>query len=158
MTDKELESLLYGKCIRLISKRPRSVWEITQYLNKKSTRSASLTTDYGLLTTTIIKKLVSTEFLNDTAFIDWWVDSRSSFKPKGKRALIVELKQKGIQNDDIEAYFESHGLNEEALAREVLRKKERTLRLLDPKLRTKKATELLLRRGFSYDVAKRAIE
>lgn len=158
MDEMELESLLYGMCVRLISKRPRSEWEIRQYLNKKATRYEPLTTNYLLLTTHVIEKLISREFLNDHAFIDWWVDSRSSFRPKGKWALIVELRQKGIANDDIEIFFESHNLDEISLALDVLRKKERTLGILDPQLRTKKATELLLRRGFSYDTAKKAIE
>ncbi len=154
----ELESFLYGMCMRLISKRPRSTWEIKQYLGKKFIKYARLITDPDASMTRLVDRLTQSDFLNDTAFINWWVDSRSSFRPKGKRALQVELRQKGISNDDIEAHFESHTLDETTLALHVLLKKERVLSALEPKLRTKKATELLLRRGFTYDIAKKAIE
>lgn len=158
MDEMELESLLYGMCLRLISKRPRSVWEIKQYLDKKLSKYARLITDPDESMSRLINRLIQSDFLNDSVFIDWWVDSRSSFRPKGKRALVVELRQKGLSNDDIEQYFESHGLDETSLALDVLRKKERTLSILESQFRIKKATELLLRRGFQYDIAKKAIE
>lgn len=158
MNEKEIEGMLYGACIRLISKRPRSVHEIEVYLNNKLTRYSSLTTNYQLLTPHLINRLLQSDFLNDEVFVDWWVESRNYFRPKGKRALISELIAKGIDDGQITEYFEAHAFDEPTLAADVLRKKSRTLMLLDPKIRKQKAIELLLRRGFGYDSAKKALE
>lgn len=158
MDEKELESVLFNASLRYISARPRSVHELKQYLAKKLARYATLLPDPESLQHKILFRLSELNFLNDQEFIKWWVESRSYFKPKGKRGLEAELRVKGISPDDIDIFFQSHDLEETSLATTVLEKKARTLAAFEPKIRTKKATELLLRRGFSYDVAKKVVQ
>lgn len=127
------------------------------YLNKKATDYSLAIADKEIFVQRLIQKLTKLDFLNDTSFIKWWVENRSSFRPRGKRGLIAELRAKGIQQDDLDVFFSKSELDEVELAKQVLVKKQRTFSLYDPQTQRKKATDLLLRRGFSFDVIKQAL-
>lgn len=157
MTEHEAEQIIFGMSTKLISGRPRSVHEMQMYLSKKATEYALAIADKEIFVERVIQKLTKLDFLNDNSFIQWWVENRSSFRPRGKRGLIAELRAKGIQQDDLDAYFSDSELDEVQLAKQVLFKKQRTLSMYDPQTQRKKATDLLLRRGFSFDVVKEAL-
>ena len=157
MTEHEVEQIIFGMSTKLISGRPRSVHEMQLYLNKKATDYSLAIADKEIFVQRLIQKLTKLDFLNDTSFIKWWVENRSSFRPRGKRGLIAELRAKGIQQDDLDVFFSKSELDEVELAKQVLVKKQRTFSLYDPQTQRKKATDLLLRRGFSFDVIKQAL-
>ena len=48
------------------------------------------------------EKLVVLDLLDDLAFAAWWIDQRNTFRPKGKKLLVYELKQKGISGEIIQ--------------------------------------------------------
>ena len=45
----------------------------------------------------VLEKLRQKKYLDDYAFSAWWIENRSQFRPRGKRALEQELYQKGIK-------------------------------------------------------------
>ncbi len=157
MTEHEAEQIIFGMSTKLISGRPRSVHEMQLYLNKKAIEYALAIADKETFVERVIQKLTKLDFLNDNSFIKWWVENRSSFRPRGKRGLIAELRAKGIKQDDLDVFFSKSELDEVELAKQVLLKKQRTLSMYDPATYRKKATDLLLRRGFSFDVIKHAL-
>lgn len=157
MTEHEAEQIIFGMSTKLISGRPRSVHELQLYLNKKAAEYALAIADKEIFVQRVIQKLTKLDFLNDISFIKWWVENRSSFRPRGKRGLIAELRAKGIKQDDLDTFFSASKLDEVELAKQVLLKKHRTLSLYDSQTYRKKATNLLLRRGFSFDVVKEAL-
>lgn len=157
MTEQEAEQIIFGMSTKLISGRPRSVREMEMYLAKKAKEYALAITDQEVFVQRIIAKLTKLDFLNDTSFIKWWVENRSSFRPRGQRGLIAELRAKGIQQGDLDVFFSSSELDEVELAKQVLIKKQRTLSSYDAQVYRKKATDLLLRRGFSFNVIKQAL-
>ena len=128
------------------------------YLNKKAIEYALAIADKEIFVERVIQKLSKLDFLNDETFIKWWVENRSSFRPRGKRGLIAELRAKGIQQDDLDIFFSTSELDEVNLAKQVLLKKQRTLSMYDPQTQRKKATDLLLRRGFSFGIIKQAMD
>lgn len=131
--------------------RPRTEREMRDYLIRKKTPAD--------LIEKIIDKLKESKFIDDREFIKWWVDQRSYFKPKGQFILKQELLRKGIAKDTIDDFFDNiQDNNEEGLAVKALEKKRPSLERLKGKERYQKAINFLLRRGFSFDSAKKAFE
>lgn len=128
------------------------------YLNKKATEYALAIADKEIFVERVIQKLSKLDFLNDDAFIKWWVENRSSFRPRGKRGLIAELRAKGIQQDDLDVFFSKSELDEVELAKQTFSKKQRTFSMYDTQTQRKKATDLLLRRGFSFGIIKQVLD
>lgn len=138
---------------RYLSFRPRSVKEVELHLERKAKK-------YGFAPLEIqstIELLKDQGFLNDAEFITSYVAARNSLKPKSKRMLVLELKKSGVSSADIEHYFESAIIDENALAVQALRRKMKTLRTItDERVRLTKAVSFLQRRGFSYEIARQA--
>ena len=155
MDEKEILENLLEKCYRYLSYRPRSEREMTNYMLKKSARNKNI--DEKIIAAAI-ERLKEQDLVNDDSFVAWWVDSRSAFRPKGPFALRGELLAKGISKDTIDRYFEDNKMDEADLAKKVLLKKERQLSSLEREEKFKKSMSLLLRRGFSYHVSKKAFE
>jgi regulatory protein len=127
--------ILLDKVYRYLALRPRSEKEIIDYLKKKR---ASFKERQKILTL-----LKQQDLIDDIAFTDWWLDQRSSFRPKGRIALKMELRKKGIAQEIIEKKLTE--IDELTLARKAIQKKSR-----DPQ----KITTFLKYRGFSWPTIK----
>jgi len=127
------------KTYRFLSYRPRSQQEIQNYLQKKKAPPK--------LIDAIISKLKKQKLLDDQAFADWWVDQRRQFRPKGKMALLVELRQKGIDRETAAAAVVD--VDETKLAKKALSKKTGSYQQL---------VGFLGRRGFAWSVIKAVLE
>lgn len=142
VTQEELNKIIeqsnFGKdlntAINFLSFRPRSEWEVRQRLRKK---------DPGVAQDDIINKLKEIGQIDDEKFAAWWVEQRSTFRPKGQRAINMELARKGVK---IKVKLE----NEADLALKLIKKKA----FLDKE----KIYRYLLSRGFSYDTIESVIE
>lgn len=140
--NKIIESSNFGKAfnsvLNFLSFRPRSEYEIRQYLKRKRFEDIDK----------VVDKLKQIGQINDEEFARWWVEQRSTFRPKGKRALEMELRRKGIK-----VKIETNSLSEETKATQAIGKK---LKLWDRnKLGENKWREKVIRflgsRGFNYD-------
>jgi regulatory protein len=49
----------------------------------------------------VIDKLKEQKFINDEEFAKWWIESRTTFKPRSLRLIKIELRQKGIDDETI---------------------------------------------------------
>jgi regulatory protein len=113
LSDKDLEKLLfaavfqvlYQKCFRLISLRPRSSYEIKLYLIKQLKKSDKYGQKYSVnkpsLINQITSKLTEKHYLNDLDFANWWIEHKSKRLLKGKKILELELLKKGINQENI---------------------------------------------------------
>ena len=136
---------IFQKTLRFIGFRPRSQKEILLYLHKK-------TADEKIIAK-IIEDLTNLGLLDDVAFVDWWLDQRAAFRPKGKRALVMELRQKGINNDLIQQAV-AEKVDEKESAALLVEKKLRVWARLPQEICREKLTGFLARRGFNWDVIK----
>lgn len=133
-----------------LSYRARSEAEIRQNLRKHEYPEAAVEAT--------LERLQQDGFANDKQFARAWVENRNTFRPRGRRALAMELRQKGIDDETIQAILE--GLDEEALAYEAGLKKASKLKAaalssskgLEWSDFRKKLGDFLSRRGFSYSV------
>lgn len=138
---------------RYLTIRSRSEKEVRDYLTKKQAEHETI--EY------IIKLLYEQKFLNDEAFARSWVRSRARFKPRGKRALAMELKQKGISKELIEKILseEDEELPDElAQAKSLITKRIAKVKDLPRQEIYAKIGAFLGRRGFEWDIIKKAID
>ena len=83
---------------------------------------------------------------------------RLAYKPRGKKLLAQELWKKGIRKDIIDQVTEELCQDEEKSATELLEKIKGRYKNLEPKVARRRLYGLLLRRGFSYETTKSAVD
>lgn len=130
------------QALLFLSYRARSENEIRKNLSKHEIPDAVIEET--------LERLRREGFADDKKFASAWVENRSTFRPRGRRALALELRQKGIDDHTIESALE--GIDDEALAYEAGQKKARKLKVQEWAEFRKKMSEFLARRGFSYSV------
>ncbi len=133
----------YQKALHFLSFRTRSENEVRKNLRKHDF-SDEIADD-------VIERLQRQHLVNDLQFAQDWVENRSEFRPRGRRALQAELRQKGIEAATIEVAL-SH-LDEEQLAYRAATQQLRKYRQLEWQDFRTKLTAYLARRGFNYNVA-----
>ncbi len=138
----------YDRALFYLGFRARSRAEMQRYLHGKEFSPATIEATLARLTTE--------GYLDDAAFAQSWTGSRQRTRPKSRRALRYELRQKGLDQDTIAAALTN--VNEEDAAANALSAKLRQWQHLDEETFTKKAMGFLGRRGFSYSVARAAVE
>jgi regulatory protein len=132
----------YKQAMLFLSYRARSTSEIRQNLLKHDIPAEIIDQT--------IERLQSERLADDDQFAKAWVENRSTFRPRSRRALAVELRQKGVPDEAVESALT--GIDEEALAYEAARKRARRLGSLEWNDFRTKLSEFLARRGFSYAV------
>ena len=155
--NKDILSYLKWCAEKFLSYRPRSEFEVAQYLRRKMKikhpEALEEQDDYIKETIEYYKE---TSGINDEEFVNWWVQERSYFKPKGERALRQELRQKGVAQELVDQTLAAHQPNESELLKQLVNQKAQ-LSDLSSKKGVEKLTQHLLRRGFSYNEIKKAI-
>ncbi len=136
--------LAYQRAVRYLGFRPRSRAEIESYLRDKGA-SAEVIGE-------VVERLVNRGYLDDAEFARFWVEDRTRFRPRGRRALRYELQQKGLAREDIEASLE--GLAEEKAAWDAVSTKLERWQGLDEREFQQKVMAFLSRRGFDYDTCR----
>jgi len=106
----------------------------------------------------VLYKLQKLKYLNDDAFAEKWVESRSH-KALGRRRIEQELRQKGISREVAQEALENLDevkLQEKAdeLAEKLAHKYENE----EPRKALQKLMQALVRRGFNWDEARSAAE
>ncbi|MEW6093939.1 MAG: RecX family transcriptional regulator [Chloroflexota bacterium] len=131
----------YQKALHFLSYRPRSSQEVRQNLSKRGC-------DETLVEETVCR-LQRAGLVNDQEFARLWVENRSTFRPRSKSALRMELRRKGLSDEIIQSVLDE-SVDDEALAFESARKQARRYAGLEwPEFRQKLGA-FLARRGFSY--------
>jgi regulatory protein len=98
-----------------------------------------------------LERLRNSKLLDDEAFAKFWVENRTTFRPRSKRALQMELRRKGIAAPALEEAL--HDTNDAEAAYALALKRANRLagqRLPAPDFR-RKLSDYLARRGFDYE-------
>ena len=138
---------------RYLTIRNRSEKEMRDYLTKKKIDAEKIEQ--------VIQLLKKQKFLNDEVFARSWVVARARFRPKGKYLLKMELQQKGVAKDIIEkvlAEEDTDRPDELTQAKGII---ERRMKKMQGKSRQEIYTKVgafLARRGFGWEVIKKAID
>jgi regulatory protein len=157
VTEKKIKEILLQKseneakeiALRFLSFRRRTEKEIRDKLRGKGFDQKAIKNT--------IEKLKGYDLINDTEFAVAWVKQRLAHKPRGKRLLRQELWKKGIRKEIIDQVTDQLCQDEDRSALEVLEKAKRRYKNLDPQVTRRRMLGLLVRRGFSYEIAKNAL-
>lgn len=151
-----LKRKLWEKSLSKLSRSSKSTREIRTQLRQYASQNFRNAVESTIIEQYIeetLEKLQNHKFLNDKEFGGNLLSKRLlQRKPLGNRAIISELKQKGISNENIEE-LTSGGLleNEQERAKELLETLiQKGFDLKNPQHR-KKIISRLASRGFSFD-------
>jgi regulatory protein len=142
----------YDGVLRFLAIRPRSRQEIGFWLKKRELGEETKKQ--------ILAKLEERGLISDEEFARWWIEQRTTFNLKGKRAIEIELRQKGIARSIIDELMGSHSstVSELELAQRAAEKKLKSFKNLSPLEFRQKLTNFLLRRGFSWETAEEVVK
>jgi regulatory protein len=140
------ENRVFSLAVRYIGVRPRSVYEVRQYLERKGIESAEVEA--------VVERLSESGLLDDKMFAESWIASRQALKPRSRVRLQQELAVKGVAKQVIQEALAELGEEGELQALErIIAKKRRLGQYQDPE----KLMSYLLRQGYSFDKAKEAL-
>jgi regulatory protein len=127
-----------------LSYRQRSEGEIRQWLHKRGFASE--------VAETAIAKLKEQNLSDDFAFAKFWRDDRLSFRPKSKRLIKKELRDKKVASEIIEQV--TGDMDDEDIAYKLGSSRLSALAHLDYPDFYRRLSSYLAYRGFSYEVIK----
>lgn len=137
---------VYGQALRYAAMRPRSTWEMEQYLQRKQVSPA--------LTEQILNKLSIIGLLDDLAFARTWIANRRLLKPTSRRRLVAELRQKRVPEDIAGQALDEDETDERVTLRELVEHKRKQSKYQDDL----KLMQFLARQGFNYDDIKSVLQ
>ena len=140
-----VEDKAYMRALDMLARRPRSVWEMKQYLIRKGYNNNMIEL--------ILNKLSKRGLLDDNKFAELWVKNRRQLKLISKRKLLQELQQKRISNSIISSVLTAEQINDTDALKDLISKKSSLPRYQDKQ----KLMSYLLRQGFSYQDIKNCI-
>jgi regulatory protein len=140
--------MAYERALRYLAPRPRSEAEVRRRLKQQKIPSA--------LIEGVIERLRAASLLDDQAFANYWVENRSTFRPRSQRVLRAELRQKGLPDEAVREALT--GSDEAAAAYAVAAQRARRLAGLEYADFRRRLGDFLARRGFSYDTIEPVVE
>jgi regulatory protein len=139
LKDESHQDKAYMKALDQLSRRPRSEWELRDYLKRKGYADESAGR--------VIERLSKLGYVDDGDFARRWVENRRLLKPVSKRRLRQELKQKRVGESIIESVLEEDAADERQVLKDLIERKRRQAKYQDDL----KLKQYLSRQGFSYD-------
>jgi regulatory protein len=150
LSDEKIEQLIaedareraFQQAMLFLSYRARSEAEIRKNLRKHEIPEPVIEQT--------LERLRGDGLANDNQFAQAWVENRNTFRPRSRRMMAMELKQKGLDDEAIRSAVES--VDDEASAYEAAQKRAARLQGLEWNDFRRKLSEFLARRGYSYSV------
>ena len=144
MTDSNSLQDCLNAAYHYLSYRPRSEGEIRQWLHRRGFANE--------VAEKIIAKLREQNLSDDFAFAQFWTGNRLSFRPKSKRLIKKELRDKKVAAEIIEQVTKD--IDDEAIAYKLGSSRVATLAHLDYPDFYRRLSSYLAYRGFSYEIIK----
>jgi regulatory protein len=141
LKEQDTYEVAYQRGLRFVSYRPRSEAEIQRKLIEQGFEAPVIEAT--------IQRMKESGVLGDNQFARDWVENRSTFRPRSKRLLALELRQKGVAEETIQQAL-TETPDEESLAYQSALRYARRLAGQDWETFRKRLGAYLLRRGFSY--------
>jgi regulatory protein len=137
----------HGAALHYLGYRPRSEAEVRQRLHRRGFNDE--------VVDKVIVGLKEGGLIDDAVFAQYWRDNRLSFRPRSKRLIKLELRQKGVAIETANELVED--LDDEKAAYEAGLKKARVLSGLDHSEFHSRLAGYLRRRGFDYETIGSAV-
>jgi regulatory protein len=138
----------YERALRFLGPRPRSEAEVRRRLTTAKVPAEAITA--------VLARLARAGLVNDEAFASYWVDNRSTFRPRSKRLLQAELRQKGLGDEAVRAALAA--TDDDSAAYALAKRRAGRLAGLEHTEFRKKLGDFLARRGFDFDTVEPVVE
>jgi len=144
LTDSNSLQDCLNAAYRYLSYRPRSEGEIRYWLHRRGFANE--------VAEKTIAKLREQNLSDDFAFAQFWTGNRLSFRPKSKRLIRKELRDKKVAAEIIEQVTKD--IDDEEIAYKLGSSRVATLAHLDYPDFYRRLSSYLGYRGFSYEIIK----
>jgi len=144
LLERDLQEQAHEAALRFLSYRPRSEREVADHLRRKGFDARTVEAE--------LERLRRVGLVDDRAFARFWVENRTAFRPRSRRALQAELRRKGIPPAIVQEVLQETSPDERALALRLARERARRLQGLDPLAFRRRLAGYLLRRGFDGEL------
>lgn len=139
---------------RYLALRDRSVSELRDYFRRKEVPAD--------VAETVLGEFIRYGYLDDRRFAASFGRGLIERKGLSRYALKMELKRKGVPDNDIdealEGLFGEDGYDEDEVARALARKKAKSLGNIPQDKAKRRLTDYLRRRGFSFEAVRKAMD
>lgn len=133
-------------CLRLLTSRTRSRAELADALRRRGIP--------GEVGEAVLNRLGEVGLVNDATFAESVVYSGHSHRGLGRQALNAELRRRGIPDEIARAAVAEVGPEqEEQRARDLIRRKLRTITARDTRTLAHKLAAMLARKGYCEELA-----
>jgi len=140
---EDAREVAYQKAVNFLSYRDRTQAEVRNHLHALGVQAETVEW--------VMERLERSRLVDDQRFVHNWVENRNEFRPRSRKALAYELRQKGISEGAIQDALEDH--NEDEMAYQAAVKQAGKLAHLEwPQFRQKMYAHLA-RRGFNYEIS-----
>ncbi|MEW1616115.1 MULTISPECIES: recombination regulator RecX [unclassified Streptomyces] len=137
-------------CLRLLTGTPRTRKQLADALRKREIPDEAAEE--------VLSRFEDVGLIDDAAFAGAWVESRHHGRGLARRALVRELRTKGVDPSVIdEAVDRLDPDQEEETARELVARKLRSTRGLDRDKRLRRLAGMLARKGYGEGMALRVV-
>ncbi|MBL8122083.1 RecX family transcriptional regulator [Candidatus Saccharibacteria bacterium] len=137
---------VYSLALAYVARRIRSEGELRDYFRRKKYEHE--------LSESLLKRLRQAGLVDDHEFARRWVENRRLLKGASTRRLVMELRQKHVSQEVIDAALDEDETDELQLLRDIVAKKRKQNRYQDDQ----KLIAYLARQGFSYEDSKKALQ
>ncbi|MEV1090079.1 recombination regulator RecX [Streptomyces microflavus] len=137
-------------CLRLLTGTPRTRKQLADALRKREVPDEAAEE--------VLSRFEDVGLIDDAAFAGAWVESRHHGRGLARRALVRELRTKGVAPSVIDdAVGQLDADQEEETARELVARKLRSTRGLDRDKRLRRLAGMLARKGYGEGMALRVV-
>ena len=137
-------------CLRMLTAAPRTRAQLTDALHRRRVPQQAADA--------VLARLAASRLIDDEAFAHAWVESRHYSRGLAARALVAELRQRGVSEGDVRAAVaELSPEQEEAAAHRMVRAKLAATKGKPLPVRVRRLTGLLARKGYPPGLAYRVV-
>jgi regulatory protein len=141
----EIESAVREKCLSLLAAQPRTRAELERKLTQAEAPPE--------VVAQVLDRLTVVGLVDDAAFAQAYVRSGVAVRRRGTGSLRLELRGRGVSDDDIESAAEEVDEDtERATALALASRRAPSLARFAPEVRRRRLMGLLMRRGFSSTI------
>jgi regulatory protein len=144
------ESVARAICLRQLAAAPRTRAQLADTLARRDIPDD--------VASRVLARFGEVGLIDDAMFAQAWVSSRHLGRGLSRRALSAELRQRGVDPETTsEAVGALDAADEEAAARQLVRRRLRSLGSVEPVARQRRLLGMLARKGYSSGLAFRVI-
>ena len=128
-------------CLRLLTAAPRTRAQLAAALSRRGVP--------GEAAEAVLGRFADVGLIDDAAFARAWVESRHYSRGLSRRSLSAELRQRGVETEEIREAVDALDPEQEvATARYLVERKMASTRGRPPETRARQAASLLARKGY----------